>query len=165
MMMNMANTSEWERERREGRTRLRVAALLTSIMNERGWDAGELAQACGAPNTRYMVHLLNGNFNLTFVEVAEMLDRMGMELVMAARKKAEPRPEPLSVKGVGPPVEGDILTWTADGLGKLPSVTDALRDLVSAINADQSQLDMDSSFPSAYARAIAALEREAHNVG
>lgn len=81
------NTDERKRNNRERRTRLQVAALLTRIMNERGWDVGELAEACGAPNAQYMTHLLNGNFNLTFVEVAEMLDRMGMDLVISAKAR------------------------------------------------------------------------------
>jgi hypothetical protein len=83
----MLKDPEFRRKYVDEKARMDVAQLFADVMVERGWDEGQLAEATGSPNHWHIIQLMQGKFNLTFTEVAQMLDRLDMDLVVTARKR------------------------------------------------------------------------------
>jgi hypothetical protein len=87
ILETMLKDPEFRRKYVDEKARMDVAQLFADVMAERGWDEGQLAEATGSPNRWHIIQLMQGNFNLTFTEVAQMLDRLDMDLVVTARKR------------------------------------------------------------------------------
>jgi hypothetical protein len=90
ILETMLKDPEFRRKYVDEKARMDVAQLFADVMAERGWDNAQLSEATGSPNTYHIIQLMQGNFNLTFTEVAQMLDRLDMDLVVTARKREVP---------------------------------------------------------------------------
>lgn len=87
ILETMLKDPEFRQKYVDEKARMDVAQLFADVMVERGWDEGQLAEATGSPNHWHIIQLMQGKFNLTFTEVAQMLDRLDIDLVVTARKR------------------------------------------------------------------------------
>lgn len=90
ILETMLKDPEFRRKFIDEKARMDVAEIFAQIMAEREWDEGQLAEATGSPNHWHIIQIMQGKFNLTFTEVAQMLDRLDMDLVVTVRKREAP---------------------------------------------------------------------------
>lgn len=87
ILETMLKDPEFRRKYVDEKARMDVAQIFADVMAKRGWDNGQLSEATGSHNKYHIIQLMHGNFNLTFTEVAQMLDRLDLDLVITARKR------------------------------------------------------------------------------